>query len=384
MLALLAALALAQAPEPAEQPPRPIAPDFAACLALLEAGDKDGAHACYAEHAAPTVDDEAQAALARELADVVGSLRLPPPPEHLSVPDAALPIDVAGLVTSGKAELIVWSALSGSVAAELTAVTLAVASSGFGGATPLVAGGLLLAPVAGGLTGLTLAASLVLALPQITAGDANIARAFLLLGMFDAVTVGVTIASTGSLSVGNGAGVFAAMALAQGAAAGLGVAAAGLLDLPEGAGAAAISGALWASVLSVLVVDMFDGFKNSATAVAPTIGLAGNGGFLAGAALASTVLPLSRQETWAIDVGGAVGLAGGAALAFGLRAPNPFLGYGAMALGCAGGMVAGGATARLVPPLVDSLPELVAVSPLLLPALDGGAPPMGVALAGKF
>lgn len=384
--AVVAGLVLAQAPAGDEPKSRTITPEFADCLALLEAGDHEGARACYAAQAAPgAVDDEQRAALARELADVVSTLRLPPAPEQLIAPRPANPLDVGALVTSGKAELIVWSALSGSFAVEVTGWTVALATSFIGNAPALVAGGLLLAPVVGGLAGLGLATTLVLALPELTAGDANIARAFLLLGLFDAATLGLSAGSLGVFqSFGNGAPVLAGMVLVQGAAIAMGVGAAAMLDLPEGAGAAAISGALWASVLSVLVVDMFDGFKTSAALAPPMVGLVGNAGFVAGAALASTVLPLSRTDTWAVDIGGAIGLAGGAALAFGLRAPNPMLGYGAIALGCAGGMAAGGAAARLVPPLVDSLPELVAVAPLAAPGLDGGAPPVGVALAGRF
>ncbi|OGQ17385.1 MAG: hypothetical protein A2138_27290 [Deltaproteobacteria bacterium RBG_16_71_12] len=386
MITLVAALVLSQTPGTDEPAARALSPDFADCLALLEAGDQEGARACYAAHASPAAgEDERQAALARELADVVSTLRLPPPPEQLTAPRPANPLDVGALVTSGKAELIVWSALSGSFAAELTVWTAIVAVGAVMGTPAIAVGGLLLAPVVGGLAGLGLATTLVLALPGLTAGDANIVRAFLLLGLFDAVTFGVSAAALGvSPGFGNGAPVVAGMVLAQVAATAIGVGAAAAFDLPEGAGAAAISGALWASVLSVLVVDMFDGFKNGATLVPPMIGLAGNAGFAAGAALASTVLPLSRTDTWAVDVGGAIGLAGGAALAFGLRAPNPVLGYGAMALGCAGGMVAGGAAARLVPPLLQSLPDLVAVTPLAMPAPDAGPSPVGVAIAGVF
>ncbi len=382
MLALVAALVIAQAPDPGEGAP---SPDFSACLALLQAGEREGAQACYAARAAEVDVDEREAALARELADVVSSLRLTVPDEELQVP-APLPsnlLDPGTLVSSGKAELVLWTALSGAFAAEMTAWTMLMATNGFGSNAMLVAAAILLSPVGGGLAGLAAGAGAVLALPELSAGDANVARAFLLLGIFDAITLGFSSASLGIASVGSGAPTFAAMVLVQTLAAGLG-AAATLLDLPEGAGAAAISGALWGSVLTVLVANMADAFKGDARFAPLTVSLAGNLGFVAGGALASTVLPLSRAETWAVDVGGAVGLLGGAALAFGMRAPNPALGYGTMAIGCAGGMVAGGAAARFVPPLVDSLPELVAVSPLMVPAVDGSAPPVGLALGGRF
>lgn len=384
MFALVALLALAQTPEPAAEVDAPAAPDFAACLALVEAGDRDGAQACYATRAARRDIDEREAALARELADAVASLRLTVPQEelHVPAPRPAQPLDPGALVATGKAELLVWGAVSGAFAAETTTWMMIMATNGIGSNGALVVGGVMLAPVAGGLAGLAAATGAVLALPELDAGDANLARAFLLLGMFDAITLGLSAGNLGAGAMG-AAMAFGAMVLVQTAAAGLG-AAATLLTLPEATGAAAVSGALWGSVLTVLVVNMVDGFKTNSALIAPTVGLAGNVGFIAAGALVGTVLPVSRAETWAVDVGGAVGLLGGAALAFGLRAPNPVLGYGTMALGCAGGMVAGGAAARFVPPLVDSLPELVAVGPLVVPALAGGAPPAGVALSGRF
>ena len=196
MITLVAALVLSQTPGTDEPAARALSPDFADCLALLEAGDQEGARACYAAHASPAAgEDERQAALARELADVVSTLRLPPPPEQLTAPRPANPLDVGALVTSGKAELIVWSALSGSFAAELTVWTAIVAVGAVMGTPAIAVGGLLLAPVVGGLAGLGLATTLVLALPGLTAGDANIVRAFLLLGLFDAVTFGVSAAA---------------------------------------------------------------------------------------------------------------------------------------------------------------------------------------------
>lgn len=384
MLALVATLLLSQAPDAGPAEPAPPAPDFSACLALLEAGDPEGARACYAAHTdaqQATTDDEAR--IARELADVVSTLKLPAPAEELRVPAPANPLDVGALVTSGKAELMVTAALTGGYAAELMVWTLVLATGAINGAPPLAAGAMMLAPVGGGLAGLALATTLILALPQITAGDANIVRAFLLLGAYNSVLVALTGAAF-SFSFGNGAPVAAGMLLAQGGATAAGIGVAAFLDLPEGAGAAAISGALWSSVLSMMVVNMFDGLKADPRPAPLVLAAAGNAGFVGGAALASTILPVSRADTWALDIGGAVGLLGGAALALGLRAPNPVLGYGAMAVGCTGGMVAGVASARLLPGVIDSLPQLVAVAPLVAPSVNGGEPPIGVALAGRF
>jgi hypothetical protein len=141
---------------------------------------------------------------------------------------------------------------------------------------------------------------------------------------------------------------------------------------------------MWTSLLAVLVADMFGAFQGDVRGAAPLALLAGNAGFAGGLALASTVLPMSRAETWALDLGGAVGTLASAALAFGLRAPNPMLGYGAMALGCVGGLGAGLATARLVPPALAALPDVVALAPLTVPATGLGAPSVGVAVSGRF
>ncbi|MCC7111724.1 MAG: hypothetical protein IT382_20685 [Deltaproteobacteria bacterium] len=419
MLVLLAALLVTQAPDPANDPapapaepapaepaptePAPAEPgsepglvenepadvpapapasasELAACAALLAAGDTEAARACYAAQASNA--DAARAALASELADLVGSLELPQPAEELA-PPAPAPFDLGLLATSGKAELIASSALAGGYAAELAAITLVVLGQGLGGGGPL-AGLLLLAPVGGGIAGLATATALVLAVPQLGAGDANALRAFLLLGGFNSVMSATTLSAYVGGSIGNSGALPAAMLAALSATTGAGVAMAVLLDLPEGAGAAAISGAIWTPLLSMLVVNMFEGLKGDSRAAIPLIAVTGNLGFAGGMALASTVLPASRAETWALDIGGAVGVLGGAALALGLRAPNPFLGYGTMAAGCALGMAAGVGAARLGPAALDALPQVVAVAPLAAPPLGAGPPPVGVALAGRF
>lgn len=392
MLAVLAALLMAQEPaalDPGEAAPPP---GLEACLALVEAGEVEAARACYARAASdPAGANDQDAALARELADVVSSLKLPEPPEELTAPAPRAPgaLDVGQLAMSGKAELVVMAALSGGYAAELGVLTLALATSGFGSGSPAVVAGLLLAPVAGGVIGLAGATALVLALPQITAGDANVVRAFLLLGAFNSVMVLLVNQAFPVVTFGNGAPIAAAMLAAQGASAGIGVGVAAFLDVPEGAGAAAVSGALWTGLLSMLTVNMFEGFKGDSRGAPVLIAFAGNAGFAGALALTSTVLPVSRADTWALDIGGAVGVLGGAALSLGLHAPNPFLGYGAMVLGGVGGMAAGVASARLLPGLVDALPEIVAVAPLAVPPLAassgaGSAPPLGVAIAGRF
>lgn len=372
MLALVAAVLLAQAPDPA-------APDFAGCNTSIEQGDLDAARACYAAHSADA--DAERAELARELADIVGSLQLPEPAAELTPPRPA-PFDVALLATTGKAELIVVTALAGGYVADLALLTLMLATNGMGLGSAVMAG-LLVAPVAGGAAGLAGGTALVLGVPELTAGDANVLRAFLLLGGFNSVMAPLSMVSL-SMPNNNGAILSATMLAAVGTAAAAGAAVAAITDVPEGAGSMAVSGALWTPLLTVLTINMFEGFKTDSRGAFPVVALAGNLGFAGALVLGSTVLPLSRVDTWALDIGGAVGVLGGAALALGLPAPNPFLGYGTMAAGCVVGLGAGVAAARLVPAAVEAMPTFVALSPLVVPALGPAEAPVGVALAGRF
>lgn len=78
-----------------------------------------------------------------------------------------------------------------------------------------------------------------------------------------------------------------------------------------------------------------------------------------------------------------MGLLLGASLAFGLRAPNPVLGWGTMAAGVVVGVGAGVALAKLAPPALDAVlgPAEVALVPLVVPPRRDEEPPLGVGLS---
>ena len=329
-----------------------------ACLALARQRKQAEAQACYRARGD---------ALSLELADVVGKLKLEEPSPF------------GELLLQGKAEMIGVSTLAGAYVAELGALT--VLSAGQGAIDPTLGSAFeLLAPVVGGAAGLGGSVSVVLLLPQMTAGDANVIRAATLLGAFDSVVVplDVSVASNGAM---NQTSTFAMMgALVVGATA-AGAALASATDLPEGAGSMAVSGGLWSSVTAILVADMGQAYKLRPQDAAYLITAAGNLGFV-GALAASPFVPLTRAETWGIDVGGGIGLATGASIAVFARAPNPFVGWGTMLAGTVVGVAGGYAAVRFLPSALDALPKLVAVAPLA--TVDGRSVTYGVALMGRL
>lgn len=387
---------LAPAPAPAavepsrveEQAARVISIDR--CLELLRAGQAEEAQRCYAEKASHD-DSDRDAALARELADVVGALRLRPPTLGLRAddpnadpnadptdPTASVQkddpagVDVARLVLSGRAELIATSTLIGGYVVTTAAVGgYALTCNAFGCGGPSI-GLLFLAPVVGGFAGLGASTAIMLTDTQLTPGDVNAVRAIMLLGAFDSIMLPIHANATGFNSGNASAALLSlGMVVVQGAGIGAGALVAMDTDLHEGAGSFALSTGLWSSVLTVLAVNSVGGFKNrSANDIALVIDASVNLGFIGGM-IASPYLPMSRAETWAIDIGGGVGLAAGASLAVFSRAPNPFLGYGTMAVGTAVGMGAGFMTARYLPDVVVGLPEIVALAPIAVPDEHG-------------
>ncbi len=359
-------------------PPEPGAPSQALerCLRLVRAGERDAARRCYEEHASGDDDD---ARLARDLADLVGALKLPEP--ALTTPPPAQN-DLGALFTSGKAELIGVSTLAGGYVAFLGGAAVVAASPiGFGGANAAI---VLLAPVAGGAAGLGLSTAAALALPGMTSGDANLIRAGMLLGAFNSVVLPLdaALALTGNVLGGGlgSAGQPAAMALTMIAFTGAGAGLAAVTDLPESAGSLAVTTGLWSAVLALLAADMAKSYKQHPEASLWLITAAGDAGFAAGLAAAPFV-PVTRAETWAVDVGGGIGLAAGASIAVFARAPNPFLGWGSMLVGTSVGMAAGFAAARYLP---RALPEVVAVAPLASPEPSTRSVAVGGALTGRL
>jgi hypothetical protein len=342
---------------------------FPACFALAHAGKRREASTCFAQ------------AKRDDLAGLVSTLKLPEPELHVSSSP-----DLSELVRTGKAELVATSALAGAGIGLSEGFALlyagAIGQTDFIG--PAQVAPVLLAPVVGGAIGLATSASAVVLLPQLTAGDANAIRAFEMLGGFDAIMFTIDrqilVQNQSSASfdyTANSAttAFFAGGMIVVSTAAGVGVAA--LTDLPEGAGSFAISSALWTSVGAVLAVDAFQGFSTHPENVAWLITASGNIAFVGGL-VASPFLDVTRGETWAMDLGGGVGLVGGAAIATFAHAPNPFIGWGTIFLGTAAGIGGGYAAAHFIPGALDHLPALIAVAP----TNDGRG--LVVAASGRF
>jgi hypothetical protein len=359
------------------------APVVDECLALLREGKRVDAQACYAARAQ---GDDDNARIARELADLVATLELRPPTLADPATTTTPGFDVEGLVYSGKLELIATSTIVGGYMATVAAtggLTL-LCDGSFGCGGPL-AGLVLLAPVVGGGLGLGVSTATLLAVDNLSPGDVNAVRAVMLLGTFDSILVPIAVlpSSTGGTFTALGVtfGMFAVQAVGVGA--GIGVAA--VLDLPEGAGSLALSTGLWTSVIGVLGANMFGLLRNpTPQGTSLLLFSTANLGFIGGMAV-SPYLPISRAETWAIDVGGAVGLLAGASLAFQPKfAGNPFVGWGTMAVGTGVGMGAGFAAARYLPPLVAGLPEIVAFSPIIIDDADPARAMRGAMVMGRF
>jgi len=348
--ALIASLLVTAAPTDIDDP----------CLPLVAAHKKDDAAICYRERARMSAD--ADAMLARELADLVGTLELREP-DKLSSANAN--------VSLGKIELAATSTLAGAYAGvvAVSSVVAATSSSGQGAAN----GALLLSPVIGGAIGIAAGAGSVVLWREMTEGDANLMRAFIVLGAFNASVFPFNldvITNTGSFNSGSQASLtFVGMGANILVATAAGAVVAVFTDLDEGVGSVALSTGLWTGVTSLFVANMFNTFKGNEDAGVVLATAAANAGFVAGILLPS-VLPMTRAETWAIDVGGGIGLLAGGSLAVFSRAPNPVIGWGTIATGTAAGLVGGFFAARLVPPFLESLPSIVAVRPIVFPDPD--------------
>lgn len=295
---------------------------------------------------------------------------------------------LGGFVASGKAELLVTSALFGGYSAEL-----ALLSAGFflGNhlqlSVPwelqgLVASTVFLAPIAGGAAGLTAAALGVALWPGMTAGDAHLLRTSLFLATFNSAAAGILTNVYGEQGVTDwwrhrGSLTTSAMLGASLGTTALAAALAAVTDLPEGAGPLALSAATWSAVLATLGQLMFDLPLDLDHGTWLVAGVA-NASF-GTALLASPWLPLTRFETWLLDLGAVAGGLLGTALVLGLPAPNPVLGYGGIATGVVLGAGAGVAVGKLVPLGLDlvRLPSLVAIAPLALPPGRSGELPVG-------
>jgi hypothetical protein len=167
------------------------------------------------------------------------------------------------------------------------------------------------------------------------------------------------------------------------AVAGAGVGLAYVTDLPESAGSMALSTGLWASVVYMLGLSAFQALKQHPEHAPLWVTATANLGFGAGLVL-STVMPMTRAETWAIDVGGGVGLAVGLSVAVAAHAPNQFTGWGTTLLGTTVGMATGFACARYLPDAFGALPRVVAVAPIAVPDERTRTVAVGAGVVGRF
>jgi hypothetical protein len=308
-------------PAPAVEPAKPPTDWQSECRTLVDKGALQVAVECYRHAGHSGVDD---AALALALADVVAAARLAP----LAAPPAEAPMlrggfDLGDFALGGGAEAVGFAFVDGFIAG---AVVVPVVQ-------PLLGNGVFFAPLGLGLLagGGTLTGLLVLD-ARLTDGDVHLLRFGAFVGPFEALALG-TLAST---LPGNGTPTVALGAAAVGALVPLGLAAAGagVFDVDPAAPSLATSFGALGGVVALTLVQGLDVARagNPAQVLTGAALIGAHAGMAAGFA-AAPALQLSRPSTLIIDAGTAVGVATGAALAFGLRAPNPALGYGAIGAG---------------------------------------------------
>lgn len=374
----------ADEPEPELQPdePPPEAPEAAPETAADPADEAEPPPQEQATEPPPEASEAPKAPKRLEAPDVPAEAAQPDQPDE---PDGGLQ-QLGEFFTSGKAELLATGTVYGGYLG-----TLALVDAGFvlfqllqfpapWELQPVGLGALFLSPIAGGALGLGLGALTYSLWPEMTAGDANLLRSSLWLGAFNSAVLGILSQGYGSRTFPDwwrlgGASVTTAMLAGALVTPGAATALALLTDLPEAAGPLGLSLGAWSGTLAVLGQLMFDlplRFEEGTLLV----GAVANAGYAAGL-LASPFVPLTRFETWLLDLGAVAGGLLGTALVLGLRAPNPVLGYGGIGVGLVLGAGTGVALGKLVPlglELVE-LPTLVAMGPLMLPPGRPGAPP---------
>ena len=383
------------------------------CQQRLLAGDYLAASSCYRELAGTEIDPERQraaAALAGLAADMAPGAQRPASqpdsrPASPAQTQSKAGIAVVDYVTSGRAEFVAWSGAFGlwlgGLGAASTVLVMQTGSFDSPASMFFVSGALLL-PVVGGVVGLTAASIASVTLPDLSAGDVNLLRVAMLAGALNSISAMFLLNGMGvqfnSYDYGDGPNLppqFAPLVMAgiSGVPVFMALAAIPFVDLPDGGPALASSCGIWSSAIALLAMGALQ-IPSDQWSMA--IGMTGLGAdALALVALGvSTQLTVARPDTWALDLGALLGLGVGAALAFGVGAPNPLLGYGAMAggilLGGAAGFTAAFLARRLLEgmtlPQLPTLPDLVAVAPLLAPGdgRPGSRPLVGMTLGFAF
>lgn len=307
----------------------------AECRVLVDRGALDEARACYEAAGASAVDD---AGLALALAEVVGAARLRSQVLDDEAKAKAAPgigdFDIGEFGFNGRGEVTVLGFVDG--------VVLGFVGVGLANSVGVNDAGALLLPVLGGLVGGGAAfGEMVFLGDRLSPGDVHVVRASLLLAPYEALTASLLLSTVGAnatASFGTAAGIGLATV-------GVGAAVAAFTDVDEATPSLALSLA-WVGGTSALLVlgaadlsrEGVDRGETQLALVATSLGV--YAGVVTGALLGPR-LELTRSSVLLVDAGAAVGLLGGATLAYGLNAPNPALGYGAIATGLAAGAAAG-------------------------------------------
>lgn len=380
-LALVAALVAQGPPAPptpssgpattTPTPTTPTSPWQTECRTLVDKGDAEVAVDCLRQAGHSDADD---AALALALADVVARAWLREPVLAQPVRAPAPGFDLGDFAWSGKAEVAGLGFADGVIVGSLAAAF--VGSTGYNNQS------LVLLPFLGGVAGggAGLAAMIVLG-PQLSAGDVHLLRASLIVANYEAINVGIGLATLqASPTVTSGAALMAMVGTVGAAAAG-----AALVDVDPSAPSLALSFG-WVggttAVLGLLASDALEqqpqDQRNTQTVLVVSA-LGSHLGMAAGLG-AAPALGLSRTSILLVDAGAVVGLLGGAALAFGFNAPNPLLGYGTIATTTVVGAAAGVVGASFAPEVADQLWP-VQTGPTVVVGDRGPAPGVGLVVA---
>ena len=359
VLVVLLGAQLAEAPASQEASPSTSPPGAAQrsgwqdeCRTLVDKGALEIAADCY-RHAAAA---DADAALALALADVLTRVQLREPmveqptsrpPPSFSSTFTLRDFGAERFVISGRAEVVVLGVVDG-VGVGIGMAVMAVSTLGSSAAALALA-----LPLFGAVGGFGSGLTAMLVLDEhLSDGDVHLIRAGLVVAAFEGVTTAmflVTAGMTSSFLIPIVAGAsLTAFALTVGTTA----AAASLFDVDPSAPSLGLSFGWIGGVVGLLAARAVDVRSTPqqhaqlallATSLGVHVGLAG------GLALAPA-LGASRGGILLVDAGAVVGLLGGSALAFGLKAPNPLLGYGSIATGTLVGAAVGVVGAALLGP----------------------------------
>ena len=360
----------------AGQSAQPAPTDHDECRALVDKGALGVAEDCY-RHAAAVDDD---AALALALAEVLARVRLRQPafaqPTHRPPSTSLSAVDLTQFALSGRAEVVGLSFLDG-IGVGIALAGIATSSIPNNAGAVVVGLGL---PLLGGVVGFGAGLSALLTLDgRLSEGDVHLIRGGLVVAVYEGTSAALLAATLSSSSPPSARLVVPSAGLvALGLSVGGVAVAAAFFDVDPSAPSLGLSFGWVGGVLGFLIVKAVDprGLSAQQASQLPMLAtsLGVHAGLVTGLA-AAPALGLSRPAMLLIDGGGLVGLLGGSALAFGLNAPNPLLGYGTIATATVLGAAVGVVGAVLVPQAgawlaaVQVVPTVVGGDRSLVPGL---------------